>query len=157
MQEQGISFIGSTQPVMFDKNGNLYTVLYNPKNSGVMVYYQTVTLNNLSGAALSASAGSFGKPEGQLYQSDRYVPGNMNLYGKVQPKSKILYGTNISLEGGVVIDTEPVSPYQTLRVQLGNTVILPPGTNRWLLYTILDGTPCSQGATFYIWREVKIA
>lgn len=124
--EKGKYFIGQT-PILTGENEHALALLFNPINSNINIYLNSMTITNISDLNLSAEfylKSCFNK--GSI--SDLVSCTNTTIIPEPTPRGQIKYltTTNQPPSDGISIFSRIVSPYSTLVVD-GGQIILAPG------------------------------
>jgi len=153
--EQGNYFIGQT-PILNGENGLALAALVNPRNSGVNIYLNAITVTNLSEQRISAEIYLKYKLKGGLI-SDLVSVANLSYNPDPSPKVQIKYLDTVTenTNEGIPIFTRIVPPSSTLVID-GGQIIIPPGES---LVVYLGGIlPVQPDSTIVAlgWWEEKI-
>ena len=152
--EEGNYFIGQT-PILTGEGGRALVTLVNPRNSGVNIFLNAITVTNLSELSVSAEIYVNYKVKRGLV-SDLVSSANLAFncdhpQGQIQYLNTITEAPNTSIP----IFTRIVSPSSTLVID-GSQIIIPPGQS---LVVYLGGIlPIEADSTkvAFGWWEEKI-
>ena len=151
--EEGNYFIGQT-PILTGEGGRALAALVNPRNSGVNIYVNAITVTNLSELSVSAEIYLKYKVKGGLV-SDLVSSANLAFNPDPTPKGQIQYLNTVTEapSTSIPIFTRIVSPSSTLVID-GSQIIIPPGESLVVyLGGILPIEPDSTKVAFGWWEE----
>ena len=151
--EEGNYFIGQT-PILTGEGGRALAALVNPRNSGVNIYVNAITVTNLSELSVSAEIYLKYKVKGGLI-SDLVSSANLAFNPDPTPKGQIQYLNTVTEAPctSIPIFTRIVSPSSTLVID-GSQIIIPPGESLVVyLGEILSIEPDSTKVAFGWWEE----
>lgn len=128
---QGKYFLGQSNLLSFGYDGYAYGVLYNPPNSGVILYVSVITISNTSNIPVKSRIYLNANIPGGSTAVTAVTPSNLAVSPLPVPMVNFLVGQFVTGEvtGGVKAFTRMVSPSYTLVMEKDGKIVIPPGGN----------------------------
>lgn len=127
---QGKYFVGSSREEFGDGKYAL-AGLFNPPDSGVLLFVNVFTVTNVSDFPFSIQVWLNGKTSGTIKLTDMQSPSNTALYPLPKPKVQFLYAENVDTEpwAGTSIYGRRCPAQATIVAEEDGKFICPPGGN----------------------------
>ncbi|AWI05402.1 DUF6143 family protein [Clostridium drakei] len=152
---EGKYFIGESDLLSFGFNNYAWGALYNPKDSGVNLYFSVTTVTNTSDLPIKSQIYLNSTiPEGATKVTS-VTPSNLTILPPPKPKIIFLTGQflNNKIEGGVKAFTRIVPPNFTLVNEENGKIVIPPGGNILNLLISSAQVLIKAHIAYGFWRE----
>ncbi|MCY6958097.1 DUF6143 family protein [Clostridium brassicae] len=154
---KGRYFIGQSNLLSFGFDGYAWGALYNPQNSGVILYVSVVTVTNTSNLPIKSRIymGS-SIPEGAITVTS-ITPANLAFSPPPKPMVRFLAGQFLTDEitDGIKAFTRIVPSNSTLANEKDGKIVIPPGSS-FLTLLVPPGPELVKADIAYGWWEKKI-
>ncbi|MGE5372193.1 MAG: DUF6143 family protein [Solirubrobacterales bacterium] len=156
---QGKYFVGYADNLKFGGGTMAWAGLFNPPNSGVILYANVFTATGIGSAPIRVQVWFNAMPQGEPEVSELVTPSNTALVPPPVPKVRILYASNVIGEpvGGIKAFVRRGEPESTLVFEEDGKYLFKPGGN--LLLTISspeEPERLMEGRLAFGWWEEKI-
>lgn len=156
---EGLYFVGYADNLTFGKGTSAWAALYNPPDSGVLLYVNVWTIQDISEAPFRAQIWFNATPPGESIISSLVTPSNTAIYPPPRSRVKILQASAVrgSPTGGVKAFVRRGQPEMTMVSEEEGKFIFPPGG----IFLVFISTPEkpeveASGRIAFGWWEEKI-
>lgn len=156
---QGQYFVGYADNLTFGKGTSAWAALYNPPDSGVRLFVNVWTVQDISEAPFRAQIWFNAVPPGNPIESRLVTPSNTSIYPPPRPRVRILEASGVSgaPAGGIKAFVRRGEPHTTMTSEDDGRFIFPPG-GMFLVFVSLSETPqvAAAGRVAFGWWEERI-